>query len=140
MKSLRLSPTTYLLRLETGEDIPASILSYAKRSGLSAATITGLGAVKNPKVGIYNPDSKQYDPQTLDGYFEVLSFTGNLALVDDAPFLHAHVAMSDREMKAYGGHFLGGTCGATFELTVVTYAAKLRRELDEATGLKLLES
>ena len=30
-------------------------------------------------------------------------------------------------------------CGATFELTVITYSAKLHRRLDDQTGLKLLE-
>lgn len=138
MKSAKLSATSYLLRLELGDDIHTSVTSFAAQEGMKAATIAGLGAVHNPVLAYYDLATKQYHNRKFDGLYEVVAFTGNLARLDDEPFMHAHVVISDRDMQTFGGHLVSGSTGATLELAVQTVEIALRRQLDDHTGLKLL--
>ena len=73
------------------------------------------------------------------GQAEVLSLTGNLALRDNEPFFHIHVALGLRDGSARGGHLFEATVRPTVELVLTTYAKPVRRRVDPETGLPLLD-
>ena len=69
----------------------------------------------------------------------MVSLVGNVALDAGEPRVHAHVVVARYDGSALGGHLLGGTVDPTLEVMIVESPATLRRRLDPATGLALLD-
>jgi predicted DNA-binding protein with PD1-like motif len=90
-------------------------------------------------VGFFDAERKDYDRITVGEDTEVLALLGNLTVMDDAPRVHAHVTLSRRDGSALGGHLFEGRTGATLEVFVVEVPGPLRRSLDEAVGLPLID-
>jgi predicted DNA-binding protein with PD1-like motif len=70
---------------------------------------------------------------------ELLSLVGNVALANGEPKIHAHVVVGRRDGTALGGHLLDARVRPTLELVLVETPATLRRVVDTATGLPLLD-
>ena len=49
--------TTYVMRLDPGEEIVEKVLWLAAVEEIKLATVTGLGAVDNVTLGIFSPDT-----------------------------------------------------------------------------------
>lgn len=133
----------YLIRLERGEDVFATLAKYCEREGIQAATFSALGAVKNTKLGYYDLATKQYGSKEYKDDHEVASMTGNLALVGGKPFLHIHTVLSGAapgtENQCIGGHLFAATVAVTLEVHLTVYEEPLTRTLDAGIGLKLLD-
>ncbi|MCI0615250.1 DNA-binding protein [bacterium] len=57
---------THVLALEIGEELVESILNYAERSGIRAASIQAIGAIRNFELGYYVLNQKQYLRKKVD--------------------------------------------------------------------------
>ncbi len=112
-----------------------------RKKGITAASLTAFGAVEKASVGFFVGDG-QYSTITCDGPLEVLSCVGNVSLKEGKPFIHAHIAVADKEGKAYGGHLMPGCIvSATFEVTILVYEGiDLVSKLDSGTKLFLLDT
>jgi predicted DNA-binding protein with PD1-like motif len=75
----------------------------------------------------------------LEEQVEVLALTGNVALAKGQPKVHAHVVVGMRDGTAHGGHLIEATVRPTLEVVLVESAPHLRRSMDEATGLALID-
>ena len=115
------------------------LTSFAGNEGISAAELSGIGAFLSAVIGFYNLDAKEYDRIPVDQETEVLSFLGNLSLVDGEPRVHAHVSLGTRDGSAIGGHLFEATCGATAEIFVREEPGELNRVPDPNAGLPLLD-
>jgi predicted DNA-binding protein with PD1-like motif len=69
----------------------------------------------------------------------VVSFQGNAALKDGAPFLHIHGVFGRQDFSVYGGHVKEARVRPTLEVWLRTENVPVRRTRDEATGLDLLD-
>jgi uncharacterized protein len=104
------------------------------------AHFVAIGAVRDPEVGWFDPARKQYKGMTLPEQMEVLTLAGDIALgTGDQPVAHAHVALGRSDGRAWGGHLLQATASPTLELYVTTYPEALRKRLDPATDLQLID-
>jgi predicted DNA-binding protein with PD1-like motif len=56
-----------------------------------------------------------------------------------SPGVHVHVVVARHDGSALGGHLLGGTVDPTLEVMIVESPKALRRRIDPATGLALLD-
>ena len=130
---------TYLLVFHTGQEVMSGLLAFAKKHKLVAGHLTGIGAVSDAVIGYFDPEKKAYLRNAERGQAEVLSLTGNLALDNDEPFFHVHVALGLQDGSARGGHVFEATVRPTVELVLNTYPRPVRREIDPETGLPLLE-
>ncbi len=67
--------------------------------------------------------------------------TGNIALVDGKPFIHAHAVLSamDDALSCVGAHIKEAEVAVTLEVYLTPFASACTREYDEETGLKLLK-
>ena len=130
---------TYLLVYRTGQEVMKGLLAFARKHGLAAGHLTGIGAISDAVIGYFDPQTKAYLQNREKGQAEVLSLTGNLALDDNEPFFHVHVALGLRDGSARGGHLFEATVRPTVELVLTTYAKPLRRRVDPETGLPLLD-
>lgn len=129
----------FIIRLEKGEKVNVSISKFCKILKISTAYFTGIGAVEDLKIAHYNVETKEYTEKEMPGAFEVTNLTGNVAISDGLPLVHAHVTVSDEEMKAFGGHLMSATVYAAMEIELRDLgSAKLKKE-DKETGLKLFQ-
>jgi predicted DNA-binding protein with PD1-like motif len=133
------STKTYLLVFRTGQEVMKGLLAFARKHKLEAGHLTGIGAVQGADVGYFDPHKKAYVRYHEKGQAEVLSLTGNLALVKGEPFFHVHVALSSRDGSAHGGHLFAATVRPTVELVLTAYPKAVRRKIDPETGLPLLD-
>ena len=129
----------HVLRLVRGEEIMDTVQRFAQEEEIPVATVLGIGAVMDVEIGSYSYETHEYTRTKLDGAYELTNLTGNLAWVDGAPYLHAHVGLSDHHCNARGGHLFTATCYATVELTVWPGERKIARKMDDDIGLKLLD-
>lgn len=129
----------WLLRLEVGEKLPASLATFCKEKGIATATADGLGALEDVVLGYYDVVTKVYHKTELAGSWELLSLFADVAEWQGDLFAHMHVVISGRDCVARGGHLFEGTVSVTAEIRVWTIAKPVRRVLDPAIGLHLLD-
>ena len=87
--------TTYVMRLDPGEEIVEKVLWLAAVEQIKLATVTGLGAVDNVTLGIFSPDTKQFKANMFHADFEIVSLTGTITTQRGRPYAHLHMAVSD---------------------------------------------
>ncbi len=129
-----------LVRLFRGEEIHASLTALARERGMRGAVVQGIGAVMDAEVGFYHLDRREYEHRTVDGITELLSLSGNLALRDGAPVLHAHVVLMRPDFSVAGGHLFRAAVAVTGEFALRQTDLDLLRRSDPGLGLPLLES
>ncbi len=137
MRAFRI-PVGYFLRLDRGEDLPARLLQFLSAEAVSAATLSGIGAVEQTTLGYYDLERREYVRRDFPESMELVSLAGNLAWEGERPILHMHAVIAGRDSVAYGGHLFAARISATGELTVWTFDQRLERKLDNGTGLKLI--
>jgi predicted DNA-binding protein with PD1-like motif len=135
---VRTTEKGFIIRLETGENIIETLTHFCEERGLHAGIIHGIGTVQQVVLGAYAQAKKAYEWKTLMQNLEIVSFTGNVALVEQKPFLHIHGIFSDSDLHCYGGHIKEAVVGPTCEVYLIDFQTDLQRVLDDTTGLKLL--
>jgi hypothetical protein len=129
----------YVVRLQKGEEVIGSLTRFAEAVDLRSGGVTGIGTVHSVDLGYFESSTKEYTHVRLDDEFELISLTGNFSTVDGKMLVHAHVALSDRQCRAFGGHLFSGVVAMTAEFVVVQSQGEIARSLDSETGLKLLD-
>jgi len=129
----------FVLRLEQGDELIASLAEFMKERDIGSGAVTGLGAVDRARLGCYLLEEQDYSAREFEGDMEVVGLTGTLSWYDGEPFPHVHLMLTDRDFQATGGHCFEAHVSATIELTVRTYEARIERGRDEAIGLHLME-
>jgi uncharacterized protein len=144
MQARELTPKTeYFLRLVRGEDVLPNIILFCKEKGITSGSFRAIGAVEQSKIGYYDLSTKKYGQKEYPDAMEVASMTGNIALVDGEPFVHAHAVLSGiaagSENIPVGGHVFEAKVAVTLEVHLVAFQELIIRELDADIGLKLLQ-
>lgn len=137
MQFAKLDDTSYLVRLERGEDLIETVTSFCQTNSIKNATATAIGSIENPTLAHYKVDTKQYSEKKLEGVFELTSLLGNIAVFEDKPLLHFHVTIGDESMQAYAGHLIQTKVSATVEMTITVFPTEYEKNVDEEVGLKL---
>jgi predicted DNA-binding protein with PD1-like motif len=130
---------TFVLVLDTGDEVTKELLAFSSSRGIAAASFTGIGAFQRVTLGYFEPQERDYLHIPITEQVEVLSLLGNLAIGDDGPKLHAHVVVGKRDGTAHGGHLIEAHVRPTLEVVLVETPAHLRRRSDPATGLALID-
>jgi predicted DNA-binding protein with PD1-like motif len=131
--------STYLLVFRTGQEVMQGLLAFARKHELVAGHLTGIGAIREAVIGYFDPEKKVYLRIHEKEQAELLSLTGNLALYDNEPFFHIHVALGMRDGSTRGGHLFEASVRPTVEVVLTTYTKAIRRKIDPDTGLPLLD-
>ena len=125
------------LKLESGEEIINSLKLLSDKENIHCASISGIGAVNEVNIGLYDMKNKRYRNNRLDGDYELTSLTGNISLKDNSSFVHVHVNISDEQYRVFGGHLFNAKITATGEFIIIVYNNRIHREYDEKIGLHL---
>jgi predicted DNA-binding protein with PD1-like motif len=130
---------TYAVVFETGDEVMAGLLGFAVNHALSACHFTAIGAFEDVTLGYFDWTRKEYKEIPIHEQVEVLSLIGDITTIDGGHEVHAHVVLGKSDGTAYGGHLMEGRVRPTLEVMLVQSPAHLRRKMDRASGLALIE-
>ncbi len=125
----------HVLALEPGEQVIETLARYLTERHIAAARVTAIGAFRRLRLKYFDMGLLAYDEREMDTQVEVVSLTGNVALFEGQPYIHAHVVVSDQDYHTYGGHLEEATVEPTLELFLTPLPGELPRERNARTGL-----
>jgi hypothetical protein len=133
------SPKTFVLILETGDEVLSSLKTFAQSEGLSSSSFKAIGALNKVELGWFNWETKKYQAAVgLEEQVELLSLIGDVALKDDEPQVHAHLVIGRQDGTAHGGHLLSATVRPTCEIVITENPKHLQKEIDPESGIALI--
>ena len=131
---------TRVVILESGEEAFAALTKFANEAGITAASLTAIGAFENATVGWFDFEMKTYKKIELAQQCEVLSAIGDVAVGDDGKAtLHVHVVLGLSDGTTRGGHLLEGKVRPTLEVVLTDTPVKLRRKKRADLGIALID-
>jgi uncharacterized protein len=130
----------HVVVLDSGEEAFATLARFAGEAGISAASLTAIGAFERATVGWFDFDSKSYRKIEVNEQCEVLSAIGDVAVGDDGkPSLHIHIVLGLSDGSTRGGHLLAGMVRPTLEVVLTEVAVALRRKKRADLGIALID-
>jgi predicted DNA-binding protein with PD1-like motif len=129
----------FLIRLIKGEEIIATLSALVEEQRIPGGFVFGLGAFKDATLGYFDSAKKEYLKNHFKQDMEFGSLTGSISYFEGKPFVHAHVAASGPDSKAYFGHLFSATISATGEFFILPSDVRLERKTDPETNLNLLD-
>jgi predicted DNA-binding protein with PD1-like motif len=129
----------WAVKIETGEEVIATLVAFAEAHGIRAGLISGLGAIGDPELGYFVRATREYRRQVMKGEFEIGSLVGNFSVLDGRPFPHCHIVLGDDRFAATTGHLFGGTVTVFCEVQIVTDPGIMRRVRRADLGVNPLD-
>jgi uncharacterized protein len=129
----------YIVRLESGESVIDTLTDFLRSEHIEFADLSAAGAVSWIRLGYWNAETRAYEYRELDEQMEVVSFQGNGALKDGAPFLHLHGVVGRQDFSVVAGHIKEAHVHPTLEVWLRTEDVPVRRVHDSVRGLDLLD-
>ncbi len=117
----------YVIRLDPGDEVIASLTLFAQEAGIEAGHLTGFGAVDRIVLGFLDPDAGEYVRRTFEEPMEVAQLSGSISMDGDRPLVHAHAVVAPRELLSYGGHVHEARVGVVLEVYVYALPGRLDR-------------
>lgn len=131
--------STYLVRLDRGEEILEQVKALAVKEGIRLASVQALGAVNDVTVGVFYTAEKEYHANSFQGDMEIVSLTGTITAMDGQPYLHLHMSAGDAQGHVVGGHLNRAVVSATCEMVITVINGEVGRKFSEEIGLNLFQ-
>jgi hypothetical protein len=128
----------YVLIVDRGEEIVSKVIDFCKKNRISAAFVSGIGALSNITLGYFDIIKKEYIKKKLDSSYELLNINGNISVEEDDFIFHCHVILGGPDFRLMGGHLFRGVVSVTAEICILPLNGKLIRKMDEETRLNLI--
>jgi predicted DNA-binding protein with PD1-like motif len=125
-------------RMFPGEDIYSSLKEILEKNRVkTGVVVSGIGQIKEVELGFFK-EKGNYLPEKLPGKYEVLSLSGSMSLDEKSQEydFHLHSVLASEDKKAIGGHLIKGVVSVTLEIVLLKTNLKIKRRLEETTGLK----
>lgn len=130
---------SFLLVLDKGEEAHSTITAFAAEQHITAAALSAIGAASSATLGYFDPDSGTYLSTVFEEQMELASCLGDIADDGGKPAVHAHAVFGRRDSSAVAGHLQKLHVFPTMEVMLTESPAHLRKRLDAATGLALID-
>lgn len=131
--------STYVVRLNKGEEIVETLKVFCKENNIRLGWINGIGAINSATIGLFETEPKKYISTDLKGEFEISSLSGNISTMNGEVYLHIHATVSDVEHKTYGGHLNAAVISATGEVIIGVIDGVVERAFNDEIGLNLMK-
>lgn len=131
--------TTYVIRLERGEEITEQLKAFSEKEGVKLASVQAIGAVNDFTVGAFDTKEKKYYSNDFQGTYEIVSLLGSITTKDGAFYSHLHMCAADETGRAVGGHLNRAVISATCEMVVTALSGTVEREFSDEIGLNLFK-
>lgn len=123
------------VKLDKNDLINQSLLDLSNDLSLNFVWLNGIGAIKNPEMGYFDIDRKDYDRKIFNGDYELISYMGNISLKDGERFIHSHISFSDSKYNVFGGHLFDAKISAAGEFILFSGDKNINRYFDNDVGL-----
>ncbi|MBN8954326.1 MULTISPECIES: PPC domain-containing DNA-binding protein [unclassified Rhizobium] len=131
---------TFIVVLDANEEAFSTLAAFATEQGLTAASVTAMGAFERATVGWFDFAGRSYRKIPVSEQCEVLSLIGDIAMGDDGKAsLHLHAVLGLKDGSTRGGHFVEGIVHPTLEATILETPAELHRRHQRDLGIALIE-
>ena len=129
----------YAIRIDSGEEIIATLRDFARAEGVRAGLISGLGSTGETELGFFQRSTRQYVNRTFQGEHEIGSLTGNFSDLEGEPCPHCHAVIAGEDFVAHTGHLFRGVVTVTCEVQVITDPDVMRRVRRPDLGFNPIE-
>ncbi|HIB72327.1 MAG TPA: DUF296 domain-containing protein [Candidatus Marinimicrobia bacterium] len=126
---------TYIIYLEQGESIMASLTQFCKDHQIINGQISGIGAIKEIELGAYDLKNQEYIIHKLDDTWELTSYQANIQLKDEETFIHSHINISDHDLTVKGGHLFEAKVAVVGEFILRNINTSGKRVFNTEIGL-----
>jgi hypothetical protein len=117
-----------------------SLEDLARDAAVQGGAFTAIGAVRKAAFSFYDQSSHRYVPIKMNEGMEIVSCSGTFGVLNGSPKIHCHVAFSNREGLAFGGHLIQGTEVFVGEVHLTEVdGVKLERRVEQETGMAILD-
>jgi predicted DNA-binding protein with PD1-like motif len=131
---------TYVVVLETGDEVVECLDRFAREQRISAAQLTAIGAFSDVVLRYFDWEKKDYRQIPMREQVEVASLVGDVAEAPSGgPSLHIHLVIARRNGSAMAGHLGEAHVRPTLEVIVTESPAHLRKVKDPESGLALIQ-
>lgn len=131
---------TYFVRIDRGEEILESLAALCEKEKITLGTISGIGAVGEVTLGVFDRQKFAYQSQTYTGDFEIASCTGTVTTMEGKPYFHLHMtAANPVQGVCHGGHLNRGIISLTGEFTIAALPGTVERQYNPEVGLNLFK-
>ena len=128
----------YVLRLDPGEEIVASLTRLVEQEQVQLGSVTAIGAANDVTIGIFSTQEKQYHARRYQGDYEISALVGNVTRKEGEPYLHLHITIGNPVTgEVHAGHLTSATISATLELFLRVWDGQVGREFSDQVGLNL---
>jgi len=125
------------MRLDSGDDIVASVTSVCEKEGIRSALVGGIGACRKASVSHFDTVKKEYHETIAKGMLEIVSLSGNVSMLEGKPLAHLHIALGKPDFSVVAGHLGASEVNPTCEITLFVNDISVERKKDEKSGLNL---
>jgi len=124
------------VRLFSNEDIYRELEQVCqKHEVVTAVVLSGVGQLKQFELG-YFKGKGDYAPRGFEKPHELLSLTGSISNQEGKYDFHIHAVLGNEEKNVVGGHLIKGIVEVTNEIVLLKTSLKVKRKLEESTGLQ----
>lgn len=130
---------TYILIFESGDEVMTELKKFMQVNNVTAARFSAIGAFSDATLAYFDWEKKEYQNFTVSEQMEVLTLTGDVAIKDGKPAIHAHVIVGFKDGSTKGGHLQNAHVRPTLEVMLEKSPAYLRKRYDAESGLMLID-
>lgn len=132
--------TDYVVRIDRGEEILASLSALCEKEHILLGTVSGIGAVGDVTLGVFNREKFAYESETYQGDYEIASCSGNISTMEGRNYLHIHMVIGNTKTgDCHGGHLNRGVISLTGEFFVHQIEGEVDRAYSNEVGLNLIQ-
>jgi predicted DNA-binding protein with PD1-like motif len=129
----------YAIVLAKGDEVMSGLTDFARQNKVASASFTAIGAFSHATVAWFDDGRKEFRLIPIKQQVELTSMIGNITLSGEQPVVHAHVSVASSDGTVRGGHLIDAYVFPTLEVFMNVYPTALHKQLDDATGLKLVD-
>ncbi len=129
----------YAIILAKGDEVMSGLTDFARQNKVTSGSFTAIGAFSHATLAWFDDGRKEFKLIPIEQQVELISMVGDIALANEQPAVHTHVAVASSDGTVRGGHVINAFVFPTLELFMTVYPTPLHKESDEATGLKLID-
>lgn len=115
---------TYQVHFSDGDEVLSGLTDLAKKEGITAAQVTGLGGLSTALLAFGDPSigGMVFKTIPVDEKSELVSLDGTISLRDGKPYVHLHAVVALSDGSTRGGHVLALNVNPVAEVTILTTA------------------
>ena len=126
--------STVIVRVDKGEDLAEQLRLACEAQQVKLAAVSGIGAVSDVTLGVFDPVTQKYGEHRFQGFFEIVSLVGTVTTKDGAFYPHLHMSIAGAGCQVHGGHLLRAEIGLTGEIVLNCLDGTVEREAVPALG------